>query len=371
MSSEFEKYIENIGKTGFPLEYRISLDLQKQKWNIINNRYYIDDTTNNMREIDILAYQVNLVNKTRYYTTLLISSKKSEENNWAFLTKELNQNDPNLDYFPIVNWSNDEYLGYMLNNSEWRRRMIRAVKANNSVNKIYDIKEGLFAFQEMNKRTGKVQNDKNIFSSISSLVKSLSYEVISLDKRVEHNSFYSFYLISIVDTDLIRIHFDNQDISCNHIDEIMYLNRFIVNDKDDFYRIHFVNYNRFSDVLKNYNHLHEWNVEFFSNLRDEFYIDLIEDWKKIKMQLKKHQYSMKDELNGLLQNEYHGNYKLSDFVMVYEKREKKLRISVTLDTNLVHFLNDSKKVERLMKKLLEKYFNYSGDFYFSEDDLPF
>lgn len=374
MSEQLERYKDNIQKTGFLLEYKISLYLQKNKWNIINNRYYIDDSTNDAREIDILAYKVNIIKNVRYYTTLLISSKKSEENDWAFLTKSLNQKDPNLDYFPVVNWTNEEYLKYMLETSDWKKRLIKDVLENAKLNKVHKIDEHLFAFQEMSKNSGKVQNDKKIYLSISSLVKSLSYEVISLDRRVDHNSFYSFYLLSVVDADLINIHFNESEISCKFIDEIMYLNRFIVNGKDDFHRVHFIKYDALENAIESYNELHNWNANFFSKLHQEFFKNLIGDSKKVNFQLKKYQSSMKYDLNRLLQEKYHGGYTLDDFILmqVYEgSSAEKLRIYISADENLVTFLNDSREVGLLFKRLLARNFNYKGSFYFSTDDLPF
>ena len=371
MSKDFDKYIENISKTGFPLEYHISRDLQNKKWNVINNRYYIDDTTNNMREIDILAYKVSIVNEVRYYTTLLISSKKSEDKNWAFLTKELNQNDPNSDYFPTTNWSNDDRLKHMLKESDWRKKLVEAVSKDGDLNPIYHISEDLFAFQEMNKNTGKVQNDKAIYSSISSLVKSLSYEVINLDHRIQHDSFYSFYLVSVVDSGFIKIHFSGNDIFCSEIDEINYLNRFIVNEKDDFFKIHFITYNRFANSLINYDYLHKWNVNFFSKLRSDYETDLVKDWKKLRLQIKKNNSSFKHKLHYLVQDKYYGNYQIFDPVIVYEEVRKKLRICVSEDENFVRFLNDSKEVDKMMKKMLSEFFFYTGGYYFSTDSLPF
>jgi len=72
-----------IEKTGFVLENRIAQVLKAAKWTVISNRYYIDDTEESIREIDLVAYQTSKVQHFDVYTTLIISCKKSESNLWA------------------------------------------------------------------------------------------------------------------------------------------------------------------------------------------------------------------------------------------------------------------------------------------------
>ena len=86
-----------IEKTGFVLERKVSGILEKNRWNVINNRYYVDDVTGTQREIDVLAYKWCLIENITVVTTLLISCKKSEESAWVFLTRPVNVSDPNFD----------------------------------------------------------------------------------------------------------------------------------------------------------------------------------------------------------------------------------------------------------------------------------
>lgn len=75
----FWKYEEGINKTGFILEYKVTKILERHNWNIINNRYYIDESIGCEREIDIVAYKAKEIDGIAYYTTLIISCKKSTE----------------------------------------------------------------------------------------------------------------------------------------------------------------------------------------------------------------------------------------------------------------------------------------------------
>ena len=85
---------------GLSLEYEISTILKNHGWSTINNRYYVDDRSNVVREIDIVAYKSKSFGETLFYTALLISCKKSEHNNWAFLTKDYDFKDPNIKFYP-------------------------------------------------------------------------------------------------------------------------------------------------------------------------------------------------------------------------------------------------------------------------------
>ncbi|MDE9435179.1 hypothetical protein KKI95_04295 [Xenorhabdus bovienii] len=92
---DLDIFCEKIKSTEFILENKISKILIHNEWNVINNKYYIDDVANTVREIDIIAYKAS--KDVYFYTTLIISCKKNEEKILVLLTKELNKNDPNID----------------------------------------------------------------------------------------------------------------------------------------------------------------------------------------------------------------------------------------------------------------------------------
>ena len=50
-----------------------------------------------------------------YYTTLIISCKKTDSSLWSFLTYEKPKTDPNFKYFLNDNCSNDNRISIMLN----------------------------------------------------------------------------------------------------------------------------------------------------------------------------------------------------------------------------------------------------------------
>ena len=79
-----------IRKTGFVLENQIALILKSAGWTVISNKYYIDDSEESVREIDLIAYKAKRIQHFDVYTTLIISCKKSGDNAWALLARELN-----------------------------------------------------------------------------------------------------------------------------------------------------------------------------------------------------------------------------------------------------------------------------------------
>ena len=103
-----------IRKTGFVLENDVAQILRTAGWSVISNKYYVDDYEENVREIDLIAYQVAKVQHLDVYTVLIISCKKSESNVWALLSRKNNLNDPNYDWWPLHAWSNDKALAYQL-----------------------------------------------------------------------------------------------------------------------------------------------------------------------------------------------------------------------------------------------------------------
>ena len=86
-----EKLIEDINKSGYPLEIEISSILD-DKWDLFNNAYYLDKNTGKEREIDIVALRTTIrKGKSRIlFTTqvvLVIECKKSNTHAWVFFSR--------------------------------------------------------------------------------------------------------------------------------------------------------------------------------------------------------------------------------------------------------------------------------------------
>ena len=107
-------FVVEIRKTGFVLENEIAQTLKRSGWTVISNKYYVDDSEETVREIDLVAYRVSKIQHFDVYTVLIVSCKKSDTNAWALLARPINLKDPNSDWWPLHAWSNDKALAFQL-----------------------------------------------------------------------------------------------------------------------------------------------------------------------------------------------------------------------------------------------------------------
>ncbi|NMM50337.1 hypothetical protein [Marinigracilibium pacificum] len=366
-------YNEEIKNTGFILEHSINVILQNHDWTIINNKYYEDDLQNTVREIDILAYKVQLVDDIRIYTTLLISCKKNSENAWVLVSREVNLNNPNFNWNPLHIRTNDSAIKDLINKEkDINKDYYEFLSKENSIDIMDTPKNDVFAFQEMSKRNGAPKNDKNIFTSITSLMKAQAYEIDR--KRVTHSdkAVYQFNLISIIDSDLIRLNMlDDKTITQEEIESEQIVTQYIIRRKEDFYRIQFIKADVFEKYLKKYDRIHEANLRFFKNNRDNFFVDILKNDRKVELLKPEFLEEILDPL-----------YEASSYSVSKESVSKYLELIWDIDGEIVRiYLNEEQKIiDRLndsdsfcikTKEALNKIYRYDGGFIYSSDNLPF
>lgn len=275
---EKNKFIEAIRKTGFELERKISLLLESKGWTLINNRYYLDDTTEIMREIDIIAYKTYKIKSITFCNSLVISCKKSEKHIWGFLTKPINALNTNL--FPVNIWSNSKILNAMKYQEEFVNFIKEKIKVKEDFKDLFSIEKNIFAFQEIidEGKNYKANTDSNIFGSIISVIKALAYELSILNNRKKGiNVLYNFDLLSIFDGRMVEYDYTNEEPDLKDIDEIRYINRYIINKKDDHYRIYFMNLNKLNNFLDKYDlfikEQKNFHYKFVNSYLDKFKYD--------------------------------------------------------------------------------------------------
>lgn len=61
-------FAAEIRKTGFVLENEVAQVLKRSGWTVISNKYYVDDSEETVREIDLVAYHVPKVQHFDVYT---------------------------------------------------------------------------------------------------------------------------------------------------------------------------------------------------------------------------------------------------------------------------------------------------------------
>jgi hypothetical protein len=370
MSMSDSDYIKGIKSTGFGLEYTVSKNLVENGWTVINNKYYIDDVQGSAREIDILAYKATLQKWIQIYTVLIISCKKSSKNAWAFLAKEKKENDPNIDWNPVTIWSNQKVLRFMIENYDWKTKYVNSSRQLNE--SLFLPQKHIFAFQELHTKNGKAQNDKAIFNSVVSSMKSQDYEIASLEKRKKESSLYNFNLISVVDAPLLRINYGDIEPSIEHIDSDIYVGSYIINKKETLSRVHFVKSDIFPASLKTYNLLHEHNIDQASVIFESYYIDCIKDQQKVKLFLNDFNRDVKYEIykaiRGLRTDKKLKN--VTDIIWNEKKGSAAISVDDVWEDAEIDALNKSPEVTNEVRNAFKKIYRYEGNFYF-DMNIPF
>ena len=77
----------------------------------------------------------------------------------------------------------------VIENYSWKDKYIKSSK--NLSEELFIPDKHIFAVQELNSKKGTPQNDKAIFNSIVTAMKSQNYEIASLEKRKKEESVYA------------------------------------------------------------------------------------------------------------------------------------------------------------------------------------
>lgn len=367
-----KKLIEGINKTGFPLEYKVSKILEAHNWSIITSRYYVDDISAGEREIDIVAYKSMKIDNVIYFTTLIISCKKNQEEYFVFFTKEINKNDPNLQLYPQHFFTNDEQLKFMCEKININKEFSNDIENNTDLSKIYEQEEQILSFQQFDKQKYKPQNDKNIYDSIITSIKACEYEKKSLALRKNTKVFYYFNLLSIVDVEMIKMEFDKKE-KISEINEIKYLNRHIIYATDEFYKIQFININVFDNYLTSYDKLAEYIMKYYSDLRNRYYEMIYNNYSFLCLYNEEIKNDGLYIINQTINREFNV-HDIVDDVSTINLDNKYMHIAVLFNDctrfeEKINFLNNNLKVKNEFRKLLNKYYHYDGELKF--EDIPF
>jgi hypothetical protein len=367
-----EKKLEaQIRKTGFVLEDEIAQVLKSAGWTVISNKYYVDDFENSVREIDLVAYKARAVQHFKVYTVLVISCKKSESNVWALLARDINLRDPNSDWWPLHTWTNDKVLQFQLAEPDAAKRFHKSASSHGVKEALADPAVEVFAFQEMDRTTGSPQNDKPIFTAVTSLMKAQAYELDALPVRKKEPCVYQFNLVSVVDAELARLMFKGSKIKCTPVDSEHYLARYIVKKKETFSRIRFLRSVVFAKALEDYERLHEANTTWFGELCDEFFEGLFGSFRRQAVFLEDFQKHVLPFVKTRVRQALKAEPELSTLWFTWDKANSRLGLGLNLEKDAIDFLNQDAPTQKKTKAALQAFYRYSGPFTFEFDDVPF
>lgn len=365
-----DKFAEQIQKTGFVLENAIAQQLKAARWTVISNRYYVDDAEESVREIDLVAYQVSRVQHFDVYTTLLISCKKSEANTWALLCREIDLKDPNSNWQPLHAWSNDKAVAFQLAKSDSARNYHESIAPSKVGDALRTPAVDVFAFQEMSKTSGAPQNDKAIFSATTSLMKAQAYELGALPQRRTNPAIYQFNLLSIVDSELIRLFFDGSSIVTQPIDQEHYIARYIIKKQATFSRIRFMRADAFAALLPGYSSLHRENCQWFDSQCNEFYVDIVQDSKRVETLISDFRKEVRWEIRWSLIEKKLPAPDTDKINFYWSDKDAQIQIYGPFGSAGVQALNEDDKLRGKVSAALQKVYRYTGKFEF-DDDIPF
>jgi hypothetical protein len=369
MPIDLEKIQVSITKTGFELEYKIGNLLRQNGWHLISNRCYIDDLEGTVREIDLLAYKVSSVKDFLVYTVIIISCKKNESNAWALLSRPIEEKDPNYNWRPFKGWSNHPALKYYMGSKSWP--ISYHEKLSDECPSLFEAPAvDVFAFQEMSKANGTSQNDKNIFASITSLMKAQSYEMSILENRQkEKKRVYQFNLISLIDSELVRVFFDEEKITATLVDSEDYLCRYILNKSEEIARIKFVSANAFPGMLEEYSKLHAKNLDVFAVNHEKFYSDAYKTWAKSKLLIEDLRKALRTPLTQA-RYKYDKRYvEFTDVGTFWHTAEQRLIIELeheSITGEMIASLNQDADLKATTATALSDIYHYVGEFAFDE-----
>lgn len=364
-------FAETIFTTGFPLEHKAATLFRARGWNVISNRFYLDDQSATVREIDLVAYRAKQCDEINAYTVALVSCKKNEKNAWALLSRSQIEKDPNVDRHPVHYWTNDLALKHMLTRTEWRPDYYKEQVGASSRPSLFEPTTDIFAYQEMNKESGKCCNDKAIFQAVTSLMKAQHYETSRPSSRRDEECVYQFNLISLVGTDIVEIFFDEDcKASENKVDIATLQTEYIVDKKNTRSNVFFSDEASFPSLVSDLEIIHETNCAFFENRRNRFFASLTDHpsrWETFKPAFRK---ALATEFYGLLLHNGIGHRTPSDIRFRYDSVSENLDIEVVVEEGHIPNVTDPNFLEQV-KKQLRFFYKYDGKCTVQVTDLPF
>ena len=373
MTMSLDRFKDGILKTGFVLENSISQILKKQDWSVITNKYYEDDFENIIREIDLIAYKTKKIQDFDVYTCLIISCKKSESNTWALLSRNLNQKDPNLDLRPLHSWSNQPSIDYQLSLSGKAHEYYDDIRNLGVKDALADPEVDIFAFQEMDTKSGAPKNQTAIYNSIISLIKAQSYEMSALPERKKTPCVYQFNLLSIIDSDIVRLHFQDNEITPIKTTSEHHISRYILNKKQSFSKIRFIKSSAFEEVLPDYNNLHKANLKWYKKTCDSFYKEIEKDQKRIKVYIEAFEKEIKWTVFSRVYDLLKKPISLERVSLYWMGSKSSLMVGLDIKEHAedaINLLNFDIEAKEKVASALEKIYRYNGNFYF-EEEIPF
>lgn len=256
------KILEAIAKTGFVLEHKVVTALQAAGWNTINGSFYIDDVSEQARELDVIAYKIARSEHVDVLTCVLVSCKKDASHTAAFMSRKRPRRDPNADWEPIHYVCRLQPLKAHLSSSKWKDSYFSGL--GRQPKSLLIANRDIFAFQ-MVSADGKPHNDKPHHDSVTGLLKALDHEINKRNESTSSNRkrVYHYSLHTVFEAPMVDVEFTDEEQQVRQTERITCFSRFMVRKRDTSASIHFLSPRKIHSWIDDLNALHEYNGNFF------------------------------------------------------------------------------------------------------------
>ncbi len=361
-----EKILEAISKTGFVLEHRVVTALQAAGWNTINGSFYIDDVSEQARELDVIAYKIARSEQVDVLTCALVSCKKDATHTAAFMSRKRPKRDPNADWEPIHYVSRLQPLKAHLASSKWKERYYRDLERQPK--SLLIANRDIFAFQMVG-LDGKPHNDKPHYDSVTGLLKALDHEINKRNESTAPNRkrLYHYSLHTIFEAPMVDVQFADNEQQVRQADRITCFSRFMVRKQDTSASIHFASHEKINSWINDLDALHKFNGNFFPEEVEKSYAAILHSKEVRKYFLERIGLLLKIDINAAI-----ARLRLGERIneVFLESDGKKLNIEIEKDVG-IDSLNADPKLKEDVSKTLARFAKYVGPFEFAEYDIPF
>ena len=177
-------------------------------------------------------------------------------------------------------------------------------------------------------------------------------------------------MLSVVDTDLIRIRFTPSGPSASTIQSEHYVANYIIRMKEEAARIRLVTATTFSSVIADYDALHKFNCGHFLDAYNAFYTDVVHDSKRLDVLLPEFQKAVSLQLRWRLYKTFNADVDTKKVELCWDDSRDSLAVLVFTEQRYVDFLNVDSDAKAAVSKGLNKIYQYKGAFHF-DNDIPF
>lgn len=242
------KILKWIGKEGYPLELRATQILRKIGFIVGQSINYLDSESNDIREIDIVAYKYFMINEKWVTFSFVIECKSSLNKPWIAFTSKEERLYPD-DYIIHRNATKDAkiFLKRMSNNDILKELELFKINERTSYNLIRAFTDGIDVTYKALMSTTKATN-------------------ALVEKGNKLNDVYRFFFpLILIDSKLFDCHLNSQnDIKVNEIKNT----KLVVSNSFDSQRANFIDLvtlDYFETIMTEYYNNIEYIVKEFES----------------------------------------------------------------------------------------------------------